>query len=147
MCWNLASGKFRCYGCGRYGDAIDYLEVRYGWDFKQAARSLGVWREDMTADQSRELRRLQAQRERQRAKDAARTEQERQQRIMSRNQLHELERDYASASAILTQLQQGRTERYRGEESLAWWFLADTLPRIRQAEFNYRRLAGLEQGQ
>jgi CHC2-type zinc finger protein len=145
MCWNLATGKFRCYGCGRHGDAIDYLTIRYGMDFKQAARSLGVWRDEITKDQSRELRRLQNQRERQRAKEAARKEQERQQQIAARDQLHRLENDYSQASVRLSRLRRGAPERYRGEEGLAWWFLSDALPRIREAEFTYRRLAGLEQ--
>jgi hypothetical protein len=144
MCWNLATGKFSCYGCGRYGDAIDYLMFRYGWDFKTAARSLGVWRDQLTADQGRELQRLQAERERQRAKEIQRTEQERQERIAARNQLHSLERDYSHASVRLGHLRRGAVARYRGEEGLAWWFLADTLPRIRQSESDYRRLAGLE---
>ena len=40
-------------------------------------------------------------------------------------------------------LQRGSRERYRGEKELAWWFLSDTLPRIRHAEAHYRRLSGL----
>ena len=144
MCWNLSTGKFSCYGCGRYGDAIDYLMVRYGWDFKQAASSLGVWRDQMTAAQSSELQRLRAQRERQREKEALHREQERAARIAARTELHRLERDYSQASAKLSQLRRGRSERYRGEQGLAWWYLADTLPRIRQAEADYWRLAGLE---
>jgi DNA primase len=45
MAWNLNTGKFRCFGCGRHGDAIDYLMVQHGWDFKRATQSIGAWRD------------------------------------------------------------------------------------------------------
>jgi len=144
MCWNLSTGKFSCYGCGRHGDAIDYLTIRYGWDFKTAARSLGVWRDDMTPAARVELRQAQERREREKAEKSERLQQQRQQRITARDELHGLERDYSSAGSRLTQLLRGMPQRYRGEERLAWWFLSDSLPRIREAEARYRRMAGLE---
>lgn len=144
MCWNLSTAKWRCFGCGRYGDPLDYLMIRYGWDFKTAARSLGVWREAMTPEQSRELRRRLVQREREQLARAELSTQQRKERFAMRDELHQLEREYSTANTRLSHLRQGAVPRYRGEEHLAWWYLSDTLPRIREAEARYYHLAGLE---
>jgi DNA primase len=127
MAWNLETGKFHCFGCGRHGDAIDYLMIRYGWDFKRAAQSLGAWHDHTTPEQMQEFCRRQAEQERERDKRAAQREAERLERIDARNHLHAVETLY--------------------QESIAehdWYLMSELLPRVRQAEARYWQMAGLE---
>jgi len=143
---NLDSGCFYCHGCGaKGGDIVSFMRKRYNLSFRAACEQLGCWLANGPdpATQKR-LRERREERERQRRQEEECKEQERQERIHAREALHGLERDYAAANHRLTQLRRGQPGRYRGEEGLAWWFLADSLPRIREAEFVYRRLAGLE---
>lgn len=142
---NVNTGAFFCFGCSaKGGDVLAFVRLRYKLSFAAAAKELGAWRDNVTPEQGRNLRRLQAERERQNADRATQAERQRQERIGARNELHRLERDYSEANARLTRLRRGAPDRYRGEQNLAWWFLSDTLPRIRQAESDYLRLAGLE---
>jgi hypothetical protein len=144
MSWNLGTGKWKCFGCGRRGDQIDYLMFRDGLNFKSAARALGVWRDDITPAERVKFEREQQERKRRREQDSERTEQARRDRIDACGELHNLERSYDAAGKRLGELLGGLPERYCGEEALAWWFLSDTLPRIRAAESRYFILAGLE---
>ena len=133
---NLDSGGFNCFGCGaKGGDVLAFVRLRYNLSFEQAARQLGAW--GGQASQSPEMRQLQAERERQRQEEASRVQQQRIERIASRNALHELEREYAAISARLGKVQDQLKE-------LAWWYLSDLHTRIREAEQRYYKLAGLE---
>ena len=143
---NLESGAFYCFGCSaKGGDVIAFMRKRYNLSFRGACEQLGCWLSNgPDAATQKRLREAREERERLRREDEERKERERQERITARDELHGLERDYSSASGRLAQLQRGQAERYRGEQNLAWLFLADTLPRIRQAEARYWRTAGLE---
>jgi len=35
-------GHFKCFGCGAYGDAIDFVQRRYGISFQEALKTLRV---------------------------------------------------------------------------------------------------------
>jgi DNA primase len=37
-----AKNRFNCYGCGQYGDAVDFLKLHLGLNFKDALRYLGI---------------------------------------------------------------------------------------------------------
>lgn len=143
---NLDSGGFHCFGCtASGGDVVSFMRKRYNLSFRAACEQLGCWLPNGPdpATQQR-LREAREARERQQKEEELQTAKERQERLAARDTLHGLERDYSTANHRLTQLRRGQPARYRGEEGLAWWFLSDTLPRIREAEFAYRRLAGLE---
>jgi hypothetical protein len=75
--------------------------------------------------------------------DLFQEEEERQARLVARDRLHELEANYYQAGRCLSRLLHGGRERYRGEESLCWWYLSNLLPRIRAAEARYYQLARL----
>jgi DNA primase len=45
---------FKCFGCGEYGDAVDFLRLLYGYDFLEALRHLGI-DGNLTAKQRREI--------------------------------------------------------------------------------------------
>jgi hypothetical protein len=102
---------------------LAFVRLRYKLTFQQAAERLGAWGNSLSSDWNR----LQA--ERQRAEQAAQEKlrQERAERIAARDQLHMLEKWYAKATA---------------EHDLD--AMADLLPRIRLAEENFWKLAGLE---
>jgi hypothetical protein len=142
---NLTDGHFCCFSCGvKGGDVLAFARLRYRWDFETAAKELGAWRGDLSAAELTRISKERAIRERKQLEAQAQSETDRQQRVRARDDLHRLEQDYLQANARLTKLRRGATQRYRGEESLAWWFLSDLLPRIREAEATYYHLAGLE---
>ena len=35
-------GKFKCYGCGKHGDSIDFVRLLFGMDFKSAVAKLAA---------------------------------------------------------------------------------------------------------
>jgi DNA primase len=45
---------FKCFGCGVYGDAVDFLRLLYGYDFLEALRHLGI-DGNLTIQQRREI--------------------------------------------------------------------------------------------
>lgn len=135
MSWNLATGKFYCFGCGRYGDQIDYLRMLYGWDFKRAAQSLGAWREGITHADRRELKRAEAARKRRREEEAARRESERRELIKVRDEIH-------ADTRLLNQIEK-LLQTDRNNDAL--WACMELAWRSRElSEDEYMRLAGLE---
>ena len=34
--------RFKCFGCGEYGDVVDFLRLLYGYEFYEALRHLGI---------------------------------------------------------------------------------------------------------
>ena len=44
--WITKTGKFNCYGCGAFGDAIDLYQAIHKTDFETAKRALGLWDEN-----------------------------------------------------------------------------------------------------
>jgi hypothetical protein len=140
---NLETGAFYCFRClAKGGDLVDYLQLRYRLTFKAAAMELGAWDETNTVT-SAEVRRLQNERKRKREAEAAKKEQERRERLEVRSRLHSMERLYGKTNFRLAQLQRGAQPRFKNEIELAWWFLSDLLPRIREDDSTYRALAGI----
>jgi CHC2 zinc finger len=158
---NLETGGFRCFNCGvKGGDVVAYVMLRDRLDFKAAAKSLGAWDEGgmIPRWQSYSLGRspvrerylicdfkidgvdYQAEVPDEPLTDAA----ERQERISTRDRLHQLEQLYRKTNDRLTELRKGATEVFPGEQETCWEILSDTLPKIREAEADYRRLAGVD---
>jgi hypothetical protein len=48
--------RFKCFGCGEYGDAVDFLRLVYGYDFMEALKHLGI-NGRITIEQRKELER------------------------------------------------------------------------------------------
>ena len=65
----FADNHFKCFGCGEYGDAVDFLRLVYGYDFIEALKHLGI-NGQLTTQQRREI-------ERKKKIDAARLQRER----------------------------------------------------------------------
>jgi len=38
----FSDNHFKCFGCGEYGDAADFLRLVFGYDFQESLRHLGV---------------------------------------------------------------------------------------------------------
>lgn len=143
---NLDSGGFYCFGCdAKGGDVVDFVKLRDRVDFRRAAQLLGAWREeDVTEAERRDLQRQKLEREQRIDREALATERARRGRIDARDQLHQYESFYREASRRLTQLSQGVAEQFPGEQESCWEIMATSLPLIRRADAEYRRLAGLE---
>src|SRR4051794_32783777 len=61
---NLVEGHFHCFSCGaKGGDLVSFLMQREQLTFKQAAQSLGAWREDLTNSEAARLSELRRKRE------------------------------------------------------------------------------------
>lgn len=56
-------GHFKCFGCGEYGDVIDFIEKLHGCNFKEALSILGIKPEGLTPQKRRQIERLKRQRE------------------------------------------------------------------------------------
>lgn len=56
-------GYFKCFGCGEYGDAVDFVEKLHGCTFKEALGILGVEQGELTPEKREEIKKLQHQRE------------------------------------------------------------------------------------
>ncbi len=124
---NLMEGNFFCFSCGiKGGDVVKFVMLREKLDFKRAAQSLGVWRDEMTPSESKALNSHQHARERQRADEAIRKESERRERIDARDHLR----------AVKTLYEEAISEH-------DWYLMAEMLPRVRQCEEIYCQLAGL----
>jgi CHC2-type zinc finger protein len=117
-------GAFVCRGCGVRGhDVIAFLRLRYGLSFKQACQQLGAWREDGKPVKLRPgpptrylmmdfvIDGIQYHAE---LPDEPRTE------------LRWLRGFYADAKDRLTEIRQGETEKFEGEEEVQWGIMASS---------------------
>lgn len=56
------NSRFKCFGCGEYGDGIDFIQKMHNCDFKEALRILGIEQEPLTPEKAAEIKQLQNQR-------------------------------------------------------------------------------------
>jgi len=143
---NLGSGGFYCFGCdAKGGDVLDFVKLRDRVDFRRAAQLLGAWREeDLSDTERRDLQRQKLEREQRAEREAIAAESARRTRIEARDHLHCLEGIYKEANVRLKQLSRGDAGQFDGERESCWELMANSLPLIRRADAEYRRLAGLE---
>ena len=52
-------GYFKCFGCGEYGSAIDFVKKLHGCTFKEALGILGVEQGELTPEKREEIKKLQ----------------------------------------------------------------------------------------
>lgn len=125
---NLNEGNFYCFGCGvKGGDVLKFVMLRDKMSFKQAAQSLGAWRNVMTPEESHAIRSRQEERERRQGAEFEQKESARLERIAAREHLH----------AVATLYREACTEH-------EWQLMSELLPRVRQFEERYAHQAGLE---
>jgi DNA primase len=126
---NLDSGGFCCFGCGsKGGDVVAFVMLRDRLDFKRAAQSLGAWRGQMSSRDKEECRLRREEAERKRILEEEKRETQRRERIQARVHLH----------AVGTLFREAIAEH-------DWLGMSELLPRVRDAETRYWRLAGLEE--
>jgi DNA primase len=53
------NSRFKCFGCGEYGDSIDFVQKAHNCDFKEALRILGIERGPLTPKKREEIERFQ----------------------------------------------------------------------------------------
>ena len=144
---NLDNGGFYCHGCqAKGGDIVAFVMKRDRLDFKRAAMALGAW-DDRSITSAAEIRKIQRDRDQYRAKQAAKEEQARQERIAACDWLHLLEQVYRHANERLCEVRKARVEKFPGECQMLWEILSDALPQIRSAAAEYSRLAGVGDGE
>jgi len=56
------NGRFKCFGCGERGDAIDFIQKIHGCNFKEALRILGIDQGHLTPTKRKEIEHLNRQR-------------------------------------------------------------------------------------
>lgn len=126
---NLREGHFYCFSCGeKGGDVLSFVMKRDGLDFKRAAQSLGAWLQNSPPADLREIAAKKLERERIRAEEETRKENERQERIAVRDALHTVEALYRKAVA-----------------EHDWDMMPQLFDSIAELDKHYRQLAGLEQ--
>ena len=54
--------RFKCFGCGVYGNAVDYVRLLHGFDFKEALKFLGIDRQPLSNEDYRAIERLKRER-------------------------------------------------------------------------------------
>jgi CHC2 zinc finger len=137
------NGSFRCFGCGIHGgDVIDYLRLKNGWSFKEAASSLGLLRELSDNERAQaEQKRLARQRE---TEEQTRVrEQDRKLRFAIREEIFSLVAAQRTADERLTELRQGAIPAYAAEDEDCWQILAHVHDEVREAEEQYQLACGV----
>ena len=54
---------FKCFGCGEYGDAVDFIQRLHGIDFKGALRLLGISQKPLSNEDHRKIKRRKQQKQ------------------------------------------------------------------------------------
>jgi hypothetical protein len=135
----IASGK-----ANRKGDIVDFVRLRDGLSFKDAAQRLGAWDE---APSPETVRQQEAQdRDRKKRKLAEEmAEDERHHKLMDiRDDLHLFIRFQREACDRLNELNAGADPIIDNEADREWEILALAFSAERRAAFAYRMLSGLE---
>jgi CHC2 zinc finger len=136
---NLATGAFHCFACGEHGgDVVDFVMLRDGLSFKDAAKSLGAWDGSLQTN-AVVIRSVEAER--------ARREQERQadaelehSYFAEESWLYGIEEIYRNSNARLSELRRGAAEAFPGEAETHWDILALAQDDVREAAENFVRL-------
>lgn len=55
--------RFKCFGCGEHGDAVDFIQKYHSVDFKGALQTLGIEQSKLTSEKQQEIKRVQHRRE------------------------------------------------------------------------------------
>jgi hypothetical protein len=134
---NFASGGFYCHGCGsKGGDILDFLQLRDGISFKQAALLLGAWSdEELSAKERRKLERAKREEERIARAAEALKNRERELRMAARGLLHSLESQKRLTSERLRKCAPDSPE-----SAAAWADLESLETRIVEQDAAYRLL-------
>jgi hypothetical protein len=135
---NLNHGGFRCFGCGAKGDQIKYVQLRDRCDFKTACKTLGIWREGVTADERMQITRREQERNWFREREQKREEDTKRALIDARQHLHTTATIYRETAEKLHKL--GPVV----EAEPLWALLSPTLDVLRIEESEYCRAAGLQ---
>lgn len=123
---NLIDGHFCCFSCGvKGGDVLKFTMLLHNMRFRQATEFLGAVR-DMDEEEIRRRKREKREADRRAARAAEQAETARQDRILAG--------DYLLATKVLYEEAQAEHD---------WLSMCEMLPRVREAEALYCRLAGI----
>lgn len=119
---HLETGAFHCFGCSASGgDIIAFIMLRYGLSFKEACVQLGCWDED-----ARPIKVRRGPPVRYLVCDFIIDGVEHHEGVNDEpeSELQLERRFYAEAKDRLTELRDGDTERFEGEEQVQWGIMA-----------------------
>jgi DNA primase len=142
---NLQHGGYFCFGCSaKGGDVVSFVMQRDHVDFRRAAERLGAWK-DLNTDDRRRIQREQLDRDAMRVRTARLNAEAKRDRIAARDLVHLLEKLQTDASKKLADLERATPgiESHTKDQLLVTLCLL--VDRIRDADREYRKLAGLEQ--
>lgn len=123
---NLTHGGWHCFGCGEHGDMVSFVMRRDGCGFREAAKTLGIWRAGLADADRHEIARREELRRRHQQEQIEQRERERQERVSLARYLRAAERLYREGIA---------------EHSFE--LMAEMLSRVRQLGEQYYKLCGL----
>jgi DNA primase len=142
---NVQHGGYFCFGCSaKGGDVVSFVMQRDSVDFRRAAERLGAWK-NLDADDRKRIAREQADREEMRARTARLQAEKHDDLIAARELLHTLERTQDTVSRELARLERqspGVESKAKDQILISLVMLVD---QVRDADQDYRRLAGLAQ--
>ncbi len=140
---NVRNGAFRCFSCGAHGgDILDFVKLRHGYDFRQAAVMLGAWQGNRICKKERAVltqqrcRRARLQRAAEHLVCA-----ERDLRLQYRTEIHDLEYSKRYLSERLSVLRQDPVEAMGQDAENCWETMALLLDELRSAVAAYWILA------
>ena len=144
---NLRTGAFNCFSCGaRGGDVIDFVRLRDGMSFKEAALSLGAWDSAPSPETVRRIMAADREREKKRRIEQEQRHKERAERMRIREQLHLAMQFQREAERRLDELHAGAEPISANEAEDCWAVMSLSLDYEREMAQEYLVASGLEAG-
>jgi hypothetical protein len=114
----FADNRFKCFGCGAHGDAVDFIQRLQGIDFKDVLKFLGIGQGPLSNEDYRKIKR----REQQRQQTKRRIQRE-------RDLAYTLAFLIRSAYKVMDHITSGNLDEFSDTlDSLSWWeYCHDTL--------------------
>jgi hypothetical protein len=118
--FNVVTGAFHCFGCGVHGgDVLQFVRLRYGLSFKEAAMRLGAWDVAPTRESIRKRTAAAREHERQREAEELERAERRERLLLLRDNLHTALRLQREVTDQLDEI-----HRVAGDEEPLWQLLA-----------------------
>ena len=142
---NLRTGAFNCFSCGaRGGDVIDFVRLRNGLSFKEAALRLGAWDSAPSPETVRRIMAADRERERKRCIEQEQRSRDHAERMRVREQLHLAMRLQREAAQRLDELRAGAEPVTDNEPDDCWAVMSLALDYERHMAREYQAAVGLE---
>ena len=137
-------GPYVCRGCGvRGGDLVSFIRLRDGCDFRTACKLLGCW-QGVSKEERLKLDNEVARRKQEREQAAQIKDVERIARVALREEIYSLVKIQVDVSERLTELLRGAAPAHENEIENCWSVASLVLDDLRETEFTYMAMIGME---